>query len=215
MIDFISNNPFIYKSSFLIFAGFTIRYALIISGQRWANTYHHLGSYVLLPIISLVISSIIKDDIALSLGMIGALSIVRFRNPVKSPFELVLFFALVSLGVWAGVDVSLSQKLFIVIVVIILGLKIFDTLLKKLFFFNLFNYSFGDGNVTFSLEIETSEDIKQLNSHKGLISSFSDQKNKIYHYRIVFKNKSELNKFKDQICDIKSVNNIKADLQSW
>ena len=214
MIDFISNNPFIYKSFFLIFAGFTIRYALIISGQRWANTYHHLGSYVLLPIISLVISSIIKDDIALSLGMIGALSIVRFRNPVKSPFAFVMFFALVTLGVCAGVDVSLSQKLFIVIVLIILGLKIFDAILKKLFSFNLFNYSFGDGNVTFSLEIETSEDIKQLNSHKGLISSFSDQKNKIYHYRIVFKNKTELNKFKDQICDIKSVNKIKADLQS-
>ncbi len=214
MTDFISNNPFIYKSFFLIFAGFTIRYALIISGQRWANTYHHLGSYVLLPIISLVISSIIKDDIALSLGMIGALSIVRFRNPVKSPFELVMFFALVTLGVCAGVDVSLSQKLFIVIIFIILGLKIFDEILKKLFSFNLFNYSFGDGNVTFSLEIETSEDIKQLNSHKGLISSFSDQKNKIYHYRIVFRNKIELNKFKDQISEIKSVNNIKADLQS-
>jgi len=214
MTEFISNNPFIYKSFFLIFAGFTIRYALIVSGQRWANTYHHLGSYVLLPIISLVISSIIKDDIALSLGMIGALSIVRFRNPVKSPFELVIFFALVTLGVCAGADISLSQKLFIIIVFIILSLKIFDELLKKFFSFNLFNYSFGDGNVIFSLEIETSEDIKQLNSHKGLISSFSDQKNKIYHYRIVFKNKIELNKFKDQISEIKSVNNIKADLQS-
>ena len=214
MFEFIDYNRYIYKCLFLIFAGFTLRYVLIICGQRWANTYHHLGSYLLLPIISLVISTIIKDDIALSLGMIGALSIVRFRNPVKSPFELVMFFALVTLGVCAGVDVSLSQKLFIVIVVIILGLKIFDTLLKKLFSFNLFNYSFGDGNITFSLEIETSEDIKQLNSHKGLISSFSDQKNKIYHYRIVFKNKTELNKFKDQICEIKSVNNIKADLQS-
>ena len=87
-----------------------------------------------------------------------------------------MFFALVTLGVCFSVDVSLSQKLFIVIVLIILGLKIFDAILKKLFSFNLFNYSFGDGNVTFSLEIETSEDIKQLNSHKGLISSFRPEK---------------------------------------
>src|SRR5210317_1102646 len=156
MIELIDYDRYLYKCLFLIFSGFTLRYVLIICGQRWANTYHHLGSYLLLPIISLVISTVIKDDIALSLGMIGALSIVRFRNPVKSPFELVMFFALVTLGVTAGVDVSLSQKLFIVIVIIILGLKIFDTLLKKLFSFNLFNYSFGDGNITFSLEIETS-----------------------------------------------------------
>ena len=96
MLEFIDFDRYLYKCLFLVFAGFTIRYVLIIAGQRWANTYHHLGSYVLLPVISLVISSIIKDDIALSLGMIGALSIVRFRNPVKSPFELVMFFALVT-----------------------------------------------------------------------------------------------------------------------
>ena len=214
MNEFINNSPFLYKSFFLIFAGFAIRYVLIIAGQRWANTYHHLGSYVLLPIISLVISSIIKDDIALSLGMIGALSIVRFRNPVKSPFELVMFFALVTLGVCAGVNINLCQKLFIMIVLIILGLKILDKLLTKLLNVSLFQYSFGDGNLSFSLEIETSEEMKVLNFHKGLISSYSDKKNNIYHYRIVFKNKIELNKFKDKISDIKSVNNIKADLQS-
>ncbi len=214
MNEFINNYPFLYKSVFLLFAGFTIRYVLIIAGQRWANTYHHLGSYVLLPIISLVISSIIKDDIALSLGMIGALSIVRFRNPVKSPFELVMFFALVTLGVCAGVNINLCQKLFIMIVLIILGLKILDKLLTKLINVSLFQYSFGDGNLSFSLEIETSEEMKVLNFHKGLISSYSDKKNNIYHYRIVFKNKIELNKFKDKISDIKSVNNIKADLQS-
>jgi len=214
MNEFINNYPFLYKSVFLLFAGFTIRYVLIIAGQRWANTYHHLGSYVLLPIISLVISSIIKDDIALSLGMIGALSIVRFRNPVKSPFELVMFFALVTLGVCAGVNINLCQKLFIMIVLIILGLKILDKLLTKLINVSLFQYSFGDGNLSFSLEIETSEEMEVLNFHKGLISSYSDKKNNIYHYRIVFKNKIELNKFKDKISDIKSVNNIKADLQS-
>ena len=108
----LNSNPFLYKAIFLLIAGFVLRLSLILAGQRWANTYHHLGSYLLLPIISLVISSIIKDDIALSLGMIGALSIVRFRNPVKSPFELVMFFALVTLGVCAGVDILLCQIIF-------------------------------------------------------------------------------------------------------
>ena len=198
----------------LALEGLFLRQTLVLVGQRWANTYHHLGTYILLPSLALIITSVIKSDIALSLGMIGALSIVRFRNPVKSPFELVMFFALVTLGVCAGVNINLCQKLFIMIVLIILGLKILDKLLTKLINVSLFQYSFGDGNLSFSLEIETSEEMEVLNFHKGLISSYSDKKNNIYHYRIVFKNKIELNKFKDKISDIKSVNNIKADLQS-
>ena len=81
-------HPHIVKITLLSVSGLLIRQSLVFTGQRWANTYHHLGSYILLPNIALVITSIIKDDIALSLGMIGALSIVRFRNPVKNSFEL-------------------------------------------------------------------------------------------------------------------------------
>ena len=80
--QFFYNNPFLAKVIFLLFSGFVIRQSLIV-GQRWANTYHHLATYVLLPCIAMVISSVIKNDIALSLGMIGALSIVRFRIQSK------------------------------------------------------------------------------------------------------------------------------------
>ena len=214
MLEFIDYDRYLYKSLFLIFAGFTIRYVLIICGQRWANTYHHLGSYLLLPIISLVISTVIKDDIALSLGMIGALSIVRFRNPVKSPFELVMFFALVTLGVTAGVSIGLCQSLFFLIVLVLLGIKISDTFLKKFFNLSLFQYSFGDGNVTFSLEVETSKDLRILNEHKGLISSFNDKNDNIYNYRLVFKNRDELIEFKNELIKNEGVNNIRSDLQS-
>ncbi len=214
MFEFIDYDRYLYKSFFLIFAGFTLRYVLIICGQRWANTYHHLGSYLLLPIISLVISTIIKDDIALSLGMIGALSIVRFRNPVKSPFELVMFFALVTLGVTAGVSIGLCQNLFFLIVFVLLGIKIFDIFLKKFFNLSLFQYSFGDGNITFSLDVETSKDLKILSEHKGLISSFNDKKNNVYNFRLVFKNRNELIKFKNELTKIENINNIRSDLQS-
>ena len=214
MFEFIDYDRYLYKSFFLIFAGFTLRYVLIICGQRWANTYHHLGSYLLLPIISLVISTIIKDDIALSLGMIGALSIVRFRNPVKSPFELVMFFALVTLGVTAGVSIGLCQNLFFLIVFVLLGIKILDIFLKKFFNLSLFQYSFGDGNITFSLDVETSKDLKILSEHKGLISSFNDKKNNVYNFRLVFKNRNELIKFKNELTKIENINNIRSDLQS-
>ena len=104
-------------------AGIVIRQSLVIVGQRWANTYHHLGTYILLPSIALVLTSVIRGDLALSLGMVGALSIVRFRNPVKSPFELIMFFALLTLGVTCNVSLDLSFKLFLLVVLVIRSLS--------------------------------------------------------------------------------------------
>ena len=71
-----------------ITCGIGIRISLNIAKQKWATTYHHTMTYILLPPITMVITTLIAGNIALSLGMIGALSIVRFRNPVKNPFEL-------------------------------------------------------------------------------------------------------------------------------
>ncbi len=211
--DFLNNNPFVFKVIFLIISGFLIRQALIVSGQRWANTYHHLASYLLLPCIAMVISSVIKNDIALSLGMIGALSIVRFRNPVKSPFELVMFFGLLTLGVVSSANFDLAIKLFFVIIFVVLGIKVLDKV-SKFFGFNIFEYSFGDGNLLFTLEIESTSEIDDFSKNEGLISSFSDPEKKLFSYRIVFKNRKQLSNFRDKYIKDKRILNIKSDLQS-
>ena len=49
----------------------------------------------LLSNITFLVILIVKSSLALSLGLVGALSIVRFRHPVKSPLELIMYFALV------------------------------------------------------------------------------------------------------------------------
>ena len=102
MIDILTNIIFLSVS------GILIRSSLVLSGQSWANTYHHLATYILLPNIAYVITTIIAGNIALSLGMIGALSIVRFRNPVKNPFELTIFFGLLTLGIATGVNLKFA-----------------------------------------------------------------------------------------------------------
>ena len=175
-ISFILNHPYfqpyIIKSFYLLFGGLIIRQSLVIVGQRWANTYHHLGTYLLLPNIALLITSVIKDDIALSLGMIGALSIVRFRNPVKSPFELVMFFSLMSLGIVCSVSLALSFLLFSLVVLVIFGIKISDYISKK-FKKNIYQFSFGDGNMLYTIEIESSDEMNDLIKKKSLIHFLS------------------------------------------
>ena len=206
-------HPYFIKISFLTLSGIIIRQSLVLSGQRWANTYHHLGTYILLPSLALIITSVIKSDIALSLGMIGALSIVRFRNPVKSPFELVMFFGLLTLGITCSVSLNLAFLLFSLIVFVIFGIRIVNNFGKKLGL-NLFEHSFGDGNLNYSIEINASERIDQLENHKSLIYFYHDEKNKEHHYRLVFNGRDELTLFEKSITKNKKILNIKADMQS-
>ena len=98
---------------FLILSGLVLRFSLSITGQNWVKTYQQTIAFLILPVVTYVITKTITGNIALSLGMIGALSIVRFRNPVKNPFELVMFFSLITLGIVATV----SRNVFILFLV--------------------------------------------------------------------------------------------------
>ena len=87
----------------MLLSGYAIRYSLIFSGQMWAKSFAQTVSFFILPIITFVITKTIYGNIALSLGMIGALSIVRFRHPVKSALELIIYFDLITIGIAASV----------------------------------------------------------------------------------------------------------------
>ena len=61
----------------------------------------------LLPFMSLttmLIISIVRSSLALSLGLVGALSIVRFRAAIKDPEELAYIFLAIALGLGFGDD---------------------------------------------------------------------------------------------------------------
>ena len=99
---------------FLLVGSFLIKRAIIFADQTWVKTFSNTATIYFLPIIVHFITKAISGNIALSLGMIGALSIVRFRNPVKSPFELVIFFLLITLGITSSVDTNLTIILTII-----------------------------------------------------------------------------------------------------
>ena len=78
--------------SFVVRA-FYIRYSVSLTGK------HHVG--VVIPVLASIVFLVImvvKSSLALSLGLVGALSIVRFRTPIKEPEELAYLFLAISLG---------------------------------------------------------------------------------------------------------------------
>lgn len=179
--------------------------------QRWASTYHHTMSYILLPVITFVVTRVISGNIALSLGMIGALSIVRFRTPVKNPFELVMFFALITTGISMSVEIKYGLLLVGVINFTILASYIFETIAKKCNL-HIFSLSFDEGNSNNIIEIQTSQEINELHNNRFLLQYVSDKKSKEFHYRLASKSREDIEKIRKEIEQYKGILNIEIRL---
>ena len=64
--------------------------------------FSHVCPFILLT--TILIITVVKSSLALSLGLVGALSIVRFRTPIKEPEELAYLFIAIAMGLGLGAD---------------------------------------------------------------------------------------------------------------
>ena len=196
-------------SSFLAVAsGFIIYVTLVVIKQRWVKTIHHLITYLLLPPVAFVITNVISNNIALSLGMIGALSIVRFRNPVKNPLELVIFFALLTSGISFAVNIKWGIFLVLITISVLLFSKFFELITKKINLFK-FSLSFDDSDLTNIVEIESKNSINFLDTNKSLIySSHITEPKENYIYKLSIKDKMDLENIKEKLKEIREIKSL-------
>jgi uncharacterized membrane protein YhiD involved in acid resistance len=87
---------------------FIIVYVVAIFYRTWgvsiSDRTAFSKNFVLLGLTTFLIISIVKSSLALSLGLIGALSIVRFRAAIKEPEELVYLFLVIGIGLGLGAN---------------------------------------------------------------------------------------------------------------
>mgnify|MGYP001441553895 CR=1 FL=1 len=79
-------------------------------------------TFPLILMTTLLVISVVKSSLALSLGLVGALSIVRFRAAIKEPEELVYLFLIITIGLAAGAGqllASFSITIFSVVAIYI------------------------------------------------------------------------------------------------
>jgi hypothetical protein len=70
------------------------------------SEFAHVGPFILL--VTILIITVVKSSLALSLGLVGALSIVRFRTPIKEPEELAYLFMAIAIGLGLGANQTVS-----------------------------------------------------------------------------------------------------------
>ncbi len=191
----------------LLVGGLSFRFALTLTGQHWAQTYQQTVAFLVLPFVTYIITKTISGNIALSLGMIGAMSIVRFRNPVKSALELVMYFALITLGISASVRTKWAIQLILITLGIIVGVKLVQTISKK-FNKSFYNLSFNEGVSLHMIEIHSSEKIEMIEKSQNLKVIINQPNQNEFVYRLAFENKMQLESIKEQLEKIKSIKKI-------
>lgn len=99
-----------------------LAYVYRVFGQTLSNKERLSALFPVLALTTMMIISIIKSSIALSLGLVGALSIVRFRSAIKEPEELAYIFLTISLGLGMGAgQIGLTLIFYAVIMVFIIA----------------------------------------------------------------------------------------------
>lgn len=93
-------------------------------GSTLSNREEFAQVFPFILLTTVLIITVVKSSLALSLGLVGALSIVRFRTPIKEPEELAYLFIAIAMGLGLGANQTIPTVvagMFILIVMAIIG----------------------------------------------------------------------------------------------
>jgi len=108
----------------LVFTGLLsmlINWVYVHYGNSISNRRFFGKNLFIISMTTMVIISVVKSSLALSLGLVGALSIIRFRTAIKEPEELSYLFLAISVGLGFGAN---QGKIIFVALLIILSMII-------------------------------------------------------------------------------------------
>ena len=109
--DFLINQPAQVDFKYLIFSlilsailGLLLAKLYIRYGTSLSNRKKFSSNFLLLTVTTTLMINVIKSSLALSLGLVGALSIVRFRAAIKEPEEILFLFLAIAIGLGLGAN---------------------------------------------------------------------------------------------------------------
>ena len=144
--------PISFTSLFINLAiGAVVSIFLKIHYKKFGSTisnreeFSNIFPFILLT--TTLVITIVKSSLALSLGLVGALSIVRFRTPIKEPEELSYLFICIAAGLGFGANQTLITLTSVVLILLFMML------------FKIFRKSSIEKNMFISLELNTENEV--------------------------------------------------------
>lgn len=100
-------------------------------GQSLSNRRKFAGLLPVLTVTTALVITIVKSSLALSLGLVGALSIVRFRTAIKEPEELLFLFIAIAIGLGLGAEQRWPTLIGVVILLAFMAARMLLTRKRK------------------------------------------------------------------------------------
>ncbi len=116
-------------STFVINLALSVLFGYILSrvyvhwGSSLSNRRRFAANFILITVTTTFIILVVRSSVALSLGLVGALSIVRFRAAIKEPEELAYLFFAISIGIGLGDNQRMITAVALAAAILILGLR--------------------------------------------------------------------------------------------
>ena len=187
----INTNIFISNLIITAVLCFIIRQFYIRYSESLSNKDYFSKNFVILGITTCIIITIVKSSLALSLGLVGALSIVRFRAAIKEPEELVYLFLVIATGLGAGANQI--KITFIGILVSLIIIYFFSKIKKDKISSDIFQVSISYSKVfSDKLYFELINILKNNSNDLTLISMSTNNLQQNLNFEVLLKSKNSL-----------------------
>jgi hypothetical protein len=185
---------FIISLLISIFLSFLVQQFYKRFSSTLSNKEEFSKNFLILAATTTIIITIVKSSLALSLGLVGALSIVRFRAAIKEPEELVYLFLIISIGLACGA--GQFQVIIIGIIIILILIFLHSKSTSKIKIKNLDKLSLSI-ICNFNAKEKEIENLKNLLLKKSdfikLISLVKSDSSTTLNFQIQIKNFQALN----------------------
>ncbi len=115
--------PLLVNLVLVLVMGQIISWHYLRFAQVLSNKAKLARLFVFISATTMLVISVVKTSLALSLGLVGALSIIRFRTPIKEPEELAYLFLSVAAGIGLGADQRAATTIVLVVLLAFLALR--------------------------------------------------------------------------------------------
>ena len=191
----VSFDNFLIAIFLSILLGFLVREFYIRFSTTLSNKVEFSKTFVILAATTTIVITIVKSSLALSLGLVGALSIVRFRAAIKEPEELVYLFLLIAIGLGCGAGQFFITVIGVSIILILIFLYSKVESRKKIKNLDKLSLSIICNYKTKEEEIDKFKDtLLEKADFVKLISLVKSENNTTINFQIQLKEFNDLNK---------------------
>ena len=196
--------PFIENILITVFLAYLLAVVYNKYGSTFSNRKQFSKNFILVSATTMLIITIVKSSLALSLGLVGALSIVRFRAAIKEPEELAFLFLCIAIGLGLGASQRAVTIIGFLIILVIIFFKYRFSPSKEVNPNLYLNFQHAPEH---KIKLEDVQDILEENCSEMRLIRFDESENSCeFIYLVNFFDFNRMNQCREQLKELGASN---------